>query len=110
MTMITEAIVRNRKIEVDAPPELADGDRALVAVSSIVDDEAPSFKPGQDSLSKVIGICEGPADMASGLIDESSDPWAKDPLADVIGTCEGPADLAENHDHYLYDMPKRTKS
>jgi hypothetical protein len=25
-----------------------------------------------------------------------------DPLSDVIGICEGPSDLAERHDKYLY--------
>nr|MDO8080322.1 DUF2281 domain-containing protein [Candidatus Freyarchaeota archaeon] len=27
----------------------------------------------------------------------------KDLLADVIGICEGPPDLAERHDKYVYD-------
>ncbi len=26
----------------------------------------------------------------------------KDPLAEVIGICEGPSDLAERHDKYVY--------
>ncbi|MEM2145194.1 MAG: DUF2281 domain-containing protein [Candidatus Jordarchaeaceae archaeon] len=26
----------------------------------------------------------------------------KDPLEDVIGICEGPPDLAERHDNYVY--------
>ena len=28
-------------------------------------------------------------------------------LKDVIGTVEGPPDLADNHDHYLYGVPKK---
>jgi hypothetical protein len=32
-----------------------------------------------------------------------------DRLKNVIGTAEGlPSDLAENHDHYLHDVRKRT--
>jgi len=40
--------------------------------------------------------------------DEKPIPTLADRLRNVIGTVKGlPRDLAENHDHYLYGVPKK---
>jgi hypothetical protein len=39
-----------------------------------------------------------------------AEPKTEDPLADLIGVIrDAPADLAENHDHYLYGMPRKRR-
>ena len=35
----------------------------------------------------------------------SGDAWAV--LSSLVGTVDAPSDWAEEHDHYLYDTPKR---
>lgn len=33
-----------------------------------------------------------------------------DTLSDLTGTTEGPVDWSQEHDHYLYDVPKNKKN
>ena len=43
--------------------------------------------------------------------DRETTRWrnAWDVLSKYAGTVEGPEDWSEEHDHYLYDIPKRKK-
>lgn len=47
------------------------------------------------------------AEVRVELADEGDGPTLADKLRDVIGIGEGPPDLAENHDHYAHGKPKR---
>ena len=66
-------------------------------------------------------VLDQPAELPEGMpvevtpLDRSSVaapeqeamPTLYERLKDVIGTVEGPPDLADNHDHYLYGVPKK---
>ena len=47
------------------------------------------------------------AEVRVELAEEEDVPTLADRLRDVIGIIEGPPDLAENHDHYAHGKPKR---
>ncbi len=72
--------VRNGVVVLDEPVELPDGAAVRVELA----EEQPA--------------CEEPREPMPTLAER---------LKDVIGTVEGPPDLAENHDHYLYGVPKK---
>jgi hypothetical protein len=46
-------------------------------------------------------------ELVPSASEEERMPTLYERLKDVIGTVEGPPDLAENHDHYLYGVPKK---
>lgn len=59
-------------------------------------------------------VLDGPAQLPEGaavlveLADEATGPTLAEKLAPFIGCLDGlPSDLAEDHDHYLYGVPKR---
>jgi hypothetical protein len=41
------------------------------------------------------------------VISEVNGATLYDHLKEFIGCIEGPSDMAENHDHYLYGLPKK---
>ncbi len=49
----------------------------------------------EDSLKEV-------ADFIEFLEEKRKTSKKKGPLSEVIGICEGPSDLAERHDEYIY--------
>ena len=58
-------------------------------------------------------VLDEPAELPEGtsvrveLADEATGPTLADKLARFIGCLDGlPSDFAENHDHYLYGVPK----
>ena len=70
------------------------------------------IKNGQITLDESVELPEGGV-VNVELVDSSvktteGEPtiWAK--LLELAGTVEGlPSDMAENHDHYLYGVPKK---
>ena len=61
-------------------------------------------------------VLDEPAELPEGaavrveLAEEATGPTLAEKLALFIGCLDGlPADSAENHDHYLYGVPKRKR-
>jgi hypothetical protein len=78
--MTVRGHVKNGAVVLDAPMELPDG--AVVEVRAVPTTETPPEGGKGPSLLEQFG--------------------------DLVGAAEGlPPDLAENHDHYLYGVPKR---
>jgi hypothetical protein len=59
-------------------------------------------------------VLDEPAELPEGaevrveLAEDAAGPTLAEKLAPFIGCLDGlPSDFAENHDHYLYGVPKR---
>lgn len=85
--------VRDGVVIFEGPSPLADGTRVEV---------------------KPIDMSEAIAQLSAALLEfagaaEGRPPSLADRLRPVIGQAEGlPADLAENHDHYLHGLPRKS--
>jgi hypothetical protein len=55
-----------------------------------------------ESLKEVVDFIEFLEAKRKRLVEEKEKEEEADPLARVIGICEGPSDLAERHDKYVY--------
>jgi len=72
--------------------------RGHVDKGAVVLNEPIGFPDGTDIEIEVRAIAE-----------TDGGPTLYERLKDVIGTAEGlPVDMAENHDHYIHGVPKRT--
>ena len=56
----------------------------------------------KDSLKEVVDFIEFLEAKRKRLVEEEKKRVGGDPLTKVIGICEGPYDLAERHDKYVY--------
>lgn len=65
------------------------------------------IRNGQITLDEPAELPEG-AEVNVEIVG-NGEPSIWEKLQELAGTVEGPADWAENHDHYLYGTPKRTK-
>lgn len=75
--------------------------RGHVKNGQIAFDEQVSLPEG---AAVCVEVVESPSE--TGAVGEATI-WAK--LLEIAGTVEGlPPDMAENHDHYLYGVPKKT--
>jgi hypothetical protein len=83
MTLTLKARYRDGKFEPTEPVQIAHDSEVILEVHLTDEGQRPQPAPREPAL---------PAD---------------DPLARVIGILDGPPDLATNHDHYLYRLPKR---
>jgi hypothetical protein len=55
-----------------------------------------------ESLKEVTDFIEFLEAKRKRLVEEEKKKGEEDPLSKVIGICEGPSDLAESHDKYVY--------
>ena len=66
-------------------------------------------KDGQILLDEPVALPEGAEVQVELLKNDDGQPTIWQQLLELAGTVEGlPADMAENHDHYLYGVPKKT--
>lgn len=65
-------------------------------------------RSGQSVEEAVRTALRARAARMDGAPTPAPSPWAI--LAELAGTVEMPADWAEEHDHYLYGVPKREQS
>ena len=74
--------------------------RGHVEKGAVVLDEPIDFPDGTDVEIEIRAVAEPETDDGPTLYER---------LKDVIGTAQGlPADMAENHNHYIHGVPKRT--
>lgn len=57
-----------------------------------------------ESLKEVTDFVEFLEAKREGLVEEREKEGREDPLSKVIGICEGPSDLAERHNKYVYGI------
>jgi hypothetical protein len=66
-------------------------------------------KDGQILLDEPVALPEGAEVQIELLKNGDGQPTIWKQLLDLAGTAEGlPVDMADNHDHYLYGVPKKT--
>mgnify|MGYP001089166009 CR=1 FL=1 len=56
----------------------------------------------EESIKEVADFIEFLEAKRKRLVEEGGKKGEEDPLSKVIGICEGPSDLAERHDKYVY--------
>lgn len=56
----------------------------------------------EESIKEVADFIEFLEAKRKRLVEEGGKKVEEDPLSKVIGICEGPSDLAERHDKYVY--------
>lgn len=84
----------------------------MVRKQIYIDDD---LEQGLKALSASTGRAEAVhvrAALREYLREHGSSPPDRDPLLDLVGLVddpEGPSDVAEEHDHYLYGAPKRSR-
>jgi hypothetical protein len=66
-------------------------------------------KDGQIAFDKPFLLPEGAEVQVEVISNDGDKPTIWQQLFELAGTVEGlPPDMAENHDHYLYGVPKKT--
>ena len=58
----------------------------------------------EESIKEAIDFIEFLDAKRERLVEEEEKKEEEDPLSKVIGICEGPSDLAERHNKYVYGI------
>ena len=107
MTIKTTGIIRSGRFIPSEPLSLPENTRATAEFQPIPEAAAPPNGTNRfedDPLTRVIGRCEGPPDLAENMKHQLS----PDPIGHVVGIGErGLQDGAGRHDHYLYGIQEK---